>query len=104
MLIKTIIEALATTKLPVAYGFFRETPEPPFLVYILAYSNNFGADDIVYHPRDRYNVELYTDRKDPETEKTVQDALDDAELFWDKTETFVPDEELYQIIYTIYER
>lgn len=99
-----IHDALESTGLPVAYGFFREAQEPPFLVYLLSYSNNFDADDRVFHKRDRYNVELYVSRKSPDIELLVEDALDEAELVYDKNETFIREEQLFQTIYTIYER
>lgn len=93
---------LETTQLPVAYSFFREPQDPPFLVYLMSYTNNFQADDKVYRVRPRYQVELYTEIKDPDLEETVEAALDG--LNWNKTETYLDGEELFQIIYTIFER
>lgn len=90
------------TDIPCAYGFFREVPEPPYIIFQVTYSNNFDADDRVYVKRDRYNVILYTSKKEPETEEAVEDALDDGGFIYDKTETFMDSEELFQIVYTIF--
>lgn len=97
-----LLQLLESTGFPVAYSFFREPQEPPFLVYLMAYTNNFQADDHVYHIRPRYQVELYTDKKDPVAERTVEAAL--SGLNWDKNETFIQSEELFQVVYTIFER
>ena len=47
---------------------------------------------------------LYTNLKDPEIEEQIEQLFQDNYIVWDKTETFLADEELTQIIYTIYER
>lgn len=102
MLLTDLLTILESTGMPVAYSFFREPQDPPFLVYEEAYTNNFQADDHVYRVRPRYQVELYTEKKDPEAEEIVEDVLQD--LNWNKTETFIDSEELFQVVYTIYER
>lgn len=102
MLLTDLLTKLESTGMPVAYSFFREPQDPPFLVYEETYTNNFQADDHVYRVRPRYQVELYTQYKDPKAEENVEDVLHD--LNWDKTETFIDSEELFQVVYTIYER
>lgn len=99
-----IIDAIKEMKLPWAYAFFGEVPEPPYITLEFSYSNNFDADNRVFYRRDRYSVHLYTRHKDPLTESLLEKEFDDRELIWDKTETFLSDEELIQIIYTIFER
>lgn len=102
MLLTDLLTKLESTGMPVTYSFFREPQDPPFLVYFEPYTNNFQADDHVYRVRPRYQVELYTQYKDPKAEENVEDVLHD--LNWDKTETFIDSEELFQVVYTIYER
>ena len=102
MLLTDLLTKLESTGMPVAYSFFREPQDPPFLVYFEPYTNNFQADDHVYRVRPRYQVELYTQYKDPKAEENVEDVIHD--LNWDKTETFIDSEELFQVVYTIYER
>lgn len=102
MLLTDLLTKLESTGMPVAYSFFREPQDPPFLVYFEPYTNNFQADDHVYRVRPRYQVELYTQYKDPKAEENVEDVLHD--LNWDKTETFIDSEEMFQVVYTIYER
>lgn len=105
MLITTLKGLLANgTSYPVAYQFFREVQTPPYIVFALAYTNNFHADDMVYRERNRYNVYLYTKTKDPTAEGKVESVFNTNHINWDKTETFLQDEELFQIVYTIFER
>lgn len=50
-------------------------PELPYICYIVAYSNNFSADGVVYQPIDHVQIELYTKDKNPEAEDRVESAL-----------------------------
>lgn len=97
MRLEEIKEMLKKTGLPVAYRAFRRRQEPPFLCYLTAGSNNFAADGTVYFKIMRVQVELYTKEKNLEAEERVENAL--SSVFWDKTETFIESEGIYQILY-----
>lgn len=71
----------------------------PVIIYEVARSNNFGADNGVYYPVNHTEVQLYTVDKEPDIEAALEAALKGADIFWDKTETYLPDERCYQIIY-----
>lgn len=90
---------LETTGLPVVYRAWPEGEAPPlpFLCYLVAYSNNFGADNRVYYNIRRIQVELYTKQKDPDTEDKVESAL--SSFYWEKTEEYLDAERCYQILY-----
>ena len=92
---------LGTTGLPVTYRAWPENDAPPmpYICYLVTYSNNFGADNRVYHKIDHLQVELYTKLKDPEAEDRVENAL--SSLYWDKTEEYIDSERCYQILYEI---
>lgn len=96
-----ILSALQGTGMPVAYDHFAEgeAPLPPYVVYRNPGSDNFKADGMVYHKVDELDVELYTDTKDTEAEGKVEAALDEMELFYNKTETFINSEKLYMVLY-----
>ena len=87
----------------VAYHAFpADKPVPlPVIVYDVARSTNFGGDNIVYHPINQIQVQLYTVGKEPATEAALEAALNAAEAYWEKTETYLPDERCYQIIYEL---
>ena len=92
---------LKSTGLAVAYHHFVSSPQPPYIVYLFAYSSNFGADNKVHSQADNYQVELYTTIKDPASEKLIEDLFDANDIYWDKTETFIESKGLYQVLYEI---
>lgn len=98
--LKTILES---TGLPVAYYKFPadEEQELPVIAFLETGSNNFAADDRVYQKVSSFDVELYTQFKDPATEALVEAALSSASIVWEKTETYLDTELCYEIIYEI---
>lgn len=97
-----IVEMLEETNLPLAYDHFAEgdSPDPPFLVFLFPSSDNFSADGQVYQKIDVLHVELYTDRKQPDVEAKVEAVLDRHGIFYNKTETWIPEERLYEVLYS----
>lgn len=98
---KDICEMLKGTGFPVAYDHFAEGDDPdlPYVVYRYPGSDNFKADGRVYHKIDELDIELYTDHKDAEAEGKVESVMDEMELFYNKTETFISSEKLYMVLY-----
>ncbi len=92
---------LKSTGLPVAYHHFTSPPTPPYIVYLFSYSSNFGADNSVYSKQSNYQVELYTTKKDPVSEKLIEDLFDEHDIYWEKSETYIESEGLYQVLYEI---
>lgn len=88
---------------PTAYWSFPEgeAPPMPYICYFEEASDNFGADNVVYHPVKQISVELLTRNKDPEAEEAVEAALTGAGIFWNKTETHLDDEDAFEVIYSM---
>lgn len=63
------------------------------------YDAQFFADDVMYYSTGHYQVELYTSSKDPAAEAKVEAALEG--LCWEKSEEYLQDEKVYQILYEI---
>ena len=99
MMVTKILEELG---LPFAYDHFAEgeSPETPFICYLSPGSDNFAADGKVYYKINEFHIELYTDYKDPELEKRLEDILDGASIFYEKSETWIESEKLYEVLYT----
>lgn len=98
------VSALAEeTGLPVAYDHFAEgeSPEPPFLVFLFPRSDNLFADGQVYMKIDVLHFELYTDRKQPDVEALVEAVLKRHDITYDKSEAWIEDEKLYEILYSM---
>lgn len=91
------------TVFPTAYWSFpeNEAPEMPYLVYFEDSSDNFGADNKVYHHRKQISVELMTREKDPNAEVAVEAAFDANYIYWEKAETHLDDEDAYEVIYSL---
>ena len=93
---------LEEMRLPFAYHHFAEgeSPEPPFVCYLLPGSKNFGADGKVYYKINEVHIELYTDLKDLAVEQQLEDVLDEHGIFYNKSETWIESEKLYEVLYT----
>ena len=97
-----IVSIINEMNIPFAYDHFSEgeSPDPPFICYLLPGSDNFSADGLVYHKMQTMHIELYTDRKDPDTETAVETVLDNNRIFYNKSEVWIPSEKLYEVIYS----
>jgi len=97
-----LISILKETGIPFAYDHFAEgeSPEPPFICYLLPQSDNFSADGKVYYKISGVNIELYTDMKDLSAEQKIEAVLDKHGIFYDKTEVWIESEKLYEVLYT----
>lgn len=101
MTYQEICKMIKETGLPFAYHHFAEgeSPEPPFLIFLSSGENNFSADNYMYFSFKKFNIELYTDRKAPETEKKVEEILKKYQIFYNKSEIWIESEKLYEILY-----
>jgi len=89
--------------LPFAYHHFAEgeSPPPPFLLFLSPGEETFSADDVAYFSFKQLDVELYTDRKQPELEERVEEVLTRHEIYYTKTESYIESERLYEVLYEI---
>lgn len=96
-----LIAIMEEIGLPYAYHHFAEGegPDPPFLCFLTSGSDNFAADGKVYYKIDEIHIELYTDRKDPALEDSVEAVLDGHGIFYRKTEVWIESEKLYEVLY-----
>lgn len=87
--------------LPFAYHHFAEgeSPNPPFLLFLSPGEHTFSADNYMYHSFKQLDVELYTDKKSPDLEKQVESVLRRHHIYYTKTETWIPSEKMYEVLY-----
>ena len=97
-----ILSILRELGIPFAYDHFAEgeSPEPPFICYLIPGSNNFAADGLAYFKVNEVHIELYTDYKDLAVEQKIEAVLDKHCIFYDKSETWIESEKLYEILYS----
>lgn len=101
--LKEILEAVPGFKDKVVYYAWPKeaAPDLPFICYLVTDNEPFGADNITYYYGKNVAIELYTRYKDTDLEALIEEALENAEIFFDKEETFLDDENCYEIIYNI---
>lgn len=99
---EAITAILEQIGLPFAYDHFAEgeSPDPPFICYLIPNSDSFSADGRVYYKINEIHIELYTDCKDLSAEQKVEAVLDEHSIFYEKTEVWIESEKLYEVLYT----
>ena len=102
MTMEELVAMLQKTGIPFAYDHFAEgeSPEPPFICYLLPGSNNFAADGNVYFRINQVRIELYTDSKDLAVERKVEMVMDESGIFYNKSEVWIQSEKLYEVLYS----
>ena len=97
-----LVQIIQEMQIPFAYDHFAEgeSPEPPFICYLLPGSNNFAADGKVYFRINQVRIELYTDSKDLAVERKVEMVLDESGIFYNKSEVWIQSEKLYEVLYS----
>lgn len=101
--LKNILTLIPGFSNKVAYRAFPKgkAPKLPFICYLCTQTNNFDADNAVYHVIQGVDIELYTKMKDPASETAVETALNNNHIVWEKYEEYIDDEECYQITYEV---
>ena len=90
-----IYEVLSSTGIPTFYGHAPQGQTLPYIVYDLADSSNFAADNIVYQRGYDLTVSLYTARKSLRRERLIESAFEQNEIVWERGETDDLDERIY---------
>lgn len=96
-----LVKIIEEMGIPFAYDHFAEgeSPDPPFLCYLLPGSDNFAADGRVYYKMSEVRIELYTDFKDVSLEEKVTAVLDSHGIFYEQSEVWIEEEKLYEIAF-----
>ncbi len=98
---KEIEKMLNETGIEYRYHHFEteEAVAPPFICYVLPRTRAFSADGKPYYKINRLDIELYTDSKDMRLERKVEDILEKHGMFYEKTETYIESEDMYEVLY-----
>ena len=96
-----LVKIIEEMGIPFAYDHFAEgeSPDPPFLCYLLPGSNNFAADGRVYYKMSEVRIEMYTDFKDVSLEEKVTAVLDSHGIFYEQSEVWIEEEKLYEVAF-----
>jgi len=96
-----LIQAMQGAGFPCAYHHFTDPPKPPYTVVLYAYSSDTQADNQNYADVGNYQLELYHTIKHPPSEMLIQNKLKELRLPYQKVESYIESEKLYQVIYRI---
>ena len=88
-----LLSALDSTGIPFTQIDWEDQTEPdmPYVVLVPDDTSNWFADGGVIETPVLYLVELYTRVRDVPNERLVQDALNDANIGWQRTTVPLPD-------------
>lgn len=75
-----------------------EAIDPPFMVYVTR-KRPFAADGMSYVQIMELDIELYTDSKDGSMEERIEQVMDANGIRYKKTEGYLEDENMYEVLY-----
>lgn len=87
--------------LPFAYWAYpeKEAPPLPYVIYYYPEETAETADNKRHATVAVLNIELYTSNKDFEQEAVIEAALDDAEIPFQKAESYLDSEQMFEVLY-----
>lgn len=92
---------LETIGVPVACNRFNEPQQAPFIIYLDDGSENFGADNIVYHESINVTVELYSETIDDALESRIKQLFTDNGIYYDWSRNWIEANKQYQTTYEV---
>lgn len=103
MTLENLYQILAGTNLPTAYLAFPEDSDVsmPFIVYQEVGSDNFGADNIVWHSATKIQVDLMTQKKDRALEELLESVFNANGIYWERVPDYDEGNDYYRITYEI---
>ena len=101
MTLTELLTVLQSTGLAVAYRQWKQPPDLPYLLYYIEDSDNFGADNTVYAESLNCIVELYSNKKSLSAEILIENAFRLNDLYYEKSESWIADEDLCLVEYSI---
>lgn len=101
MVQKKLSQLLQSLGMPLAYHHFVGIQAPPYIVYLAADADAWGADEKNAVKRTSYIVELYTAQKDSAAQARLESLFDENGIRYGCVEAFLATEKLYQVAYHI---
>ncbi len=97
-----LYKILNSSGIPFRYHHFDSPPPVPYGSYLFTGADTVHADGITVAYFDNIRLELYTDRKSPETESQLENTLTAAGIAFEKIdEIYIETEKLFEVIYEI---
>lgn len=99
MELQEIYEKLRTLNIPVAYLKFDKPQKLPFIAYFEAGTEIQGADNYNLYRRTEIRIELYSEKKNPELERKIENLFRSVEI--EKNgDTYLKDENMFMTLFS----
>lgn len=100
MSLEEIYEKLCMLGIPVAYLQFSKPQKLPFIAYLEAGTEIQGADNYNLYRRTRIKIELYSEKKNPELERKIENLFRTVEIEKYK-DIYLDDENMFMTVFEI---
>ena len=98
----TLKAMLEESGIPFRYREWKKQPESfPFGAYLFVDRANLISDGNVYFSVDLFQVEIYSEEKDINAEHSIEDVFDKHDIIYNKYESYIDSEKLYEVMYEI---
>lgn len=94
-----IYQKLRTLGIPVAYLKFDKPQKLPFIAYFEAGTEIQGADSYNLYRRVTIRIELYSEKKNPELERKIENLFRSVEIEKDG-DTYLQNENMFMTIFS----
>lgn len=92
-----VIQLLNTLSVPSFYDHAPVGTVLPFLTIHSEQPDNFKADNAVFCEKWNFRLDLYSAEKNLTIEKEIKDLLNENGIVWDKTESYLSDENCWEV-------
>ncbi|MBQ9005781.1 MAG: hypothetical protein IJ092_05345 [Atopobiaceae bacterium] len=102
--IHDLISAVSALGIPWTNGVWGKGDDGPTVPYVTIKAGDgtsYGADNITWCTVMDYDVELYVHGRDYALERALEQALDDAEIYWSKGVYLLEDESVCETVYSV---
>lgn len=101
MTYQEVATMVASIGIPYAYFSFpnNQAPQLPYCVYYYPNRDDMNADNTNYVKIETLVIEAYTEHKDFTLEETIESVLTQNGINYDKSETFINQENMFQLYY-----
>lgn len=99
MELSEIYEKLCTLGIPVAYLKFDKPQKLPFIAYLEAGTEIEGADNYNLYRRTEIRIELYSENKNPELERKIENLFRSVEIEKDG-DTYLKEENMFMTVFS----
>ncbi len=99
MELSEIYEKLCTLGIPIAYLKFDKPQKLPFIAYLEAGTEIQGADNYNLYRRTEIRIELYSEKKNPDLERKIENLFRMVEIEKDG-DTYLKDENMFMTVFS----